>query len=43
MRADLDGYGVTKLVGEDAFYSSVAAVKAAFEQRQEQPALDPAR
>ena len=43
MRADLDGYGETKLVGEDAFYSSVAAVKAAFEQRQEQPALDTAR
>jgi hypothetical protein len=39
----VDGYGVTKLMGEDAFYSSVAAVKAAFEQRQEQPALDAAR
>ena len=43
VRADLDGYGVTKLVGEDAFYSSVATVKAAFELRQEQPALDTAR
>ncbi len=35
VRAELDTYGVTKLVGEDAYYSSVAAVMAAYEQKQQ--------
>jgi sulfate permease, SulP family len=39
VRAELDTYGVTKLAGADAYYSSVAAVLAAFEQKQ-QPATD---
>jgi sulfate permease, SulP family len=34
VRAALDGYEVTKLVGEDAFYRSVAAVMAAYQQKQ---------
>jgi high affinity sulfate transporter 1 len=42
VRAELDGYEVTKLVGGDAFYSSVAAVVAAYEQRRQQPATDTA-
>jgi MFS superfamily sulfate permease-like transporter len=33
VRAELDRYGVTKLVGADAFYNSVAALMAAYEQR----------
>jgi MFS superfamily sulfate permease-like transporter len=41
VRAELDTYGVTKLVGADAYYISVAAVLAAFEQKQ-QPATDTA-
>jgi high affinity sulfate transporter 1 len=41
VRAELDTYGVTKLVGADAYYSSVAAVLAAFVQKQ-QPATDTA-
>jgi SulP family sulfate permease len=42
VRAELDGYGVTKLVGEDAFYSSVAAVMVAYQQRRQQTATDTA-
>jgi MFS superfamily sulfate permease-like transporter len=41
VRAELDGYEVTNLVGEDAFYSSIAAVMAAYQQKQ-QPATDKA-
>jgi MFS superfamily sulfate permease-like transporter len=40
VRAELDTYEVTKLVGTDAYYSSVATVLAAFEQQQ--PATDTA-
>jgi high affinity sulfate transporter 1 len=40
VRAELDRYGVTDLVGKDAYYSSVAAVMAAYGQRQAQPAPD---
>jgi high affinity sulfate transporter 1 len=42
VRAELDRYGVTELVGKDAYYSSVAAVMAAYGQRQAQPAPDKA-
>ena len=35
VRAELDAYGVTKLVGEDAYYGSVAAVMAAYQQKQQ--------
>ncbi len=41
VRAELDDYGVTALVGKDAFYSSVADVLVAYQQKQ-QPATDPA-
>jgi high affinity sulfate transporter 1 len=34
VRAELDTYEVTKLVGEDAYYTSVAAVMAAYQQKQ---------
>jgi high affinity sulfate transporter 1 len=37
VRAELDTYEVTNLVGEDAYYSSVAAVLAAFEQQRPAP------
>jgi hypothetical protein len=33
VRAELDGYGVTKLIGEGAYYSSVAAVMAAYQRK----------
>ena len=33
VRAELDDYGVTKLVGEDAYYGSVAAVMAAYQRK----------
>jgi SulP family sulfate permease len=39
VRAELDDYGVTKLVGKDAFYSSVAAALVAYQQKQ-RPATD---
>jgi len=35
VRAELDDYGVTKLVGEDAYYGSVAAVMAAYQHKQQ--------
>jgi hypothetical protein len=34
VRAELDRYEVTKLMGEDAFYRSIAAVMAAHGQAQ---------
>jgi MFS superfamily sulfate permease-like transporter len=34
VRAELDRYEVTKLVGEDAYYRSVAAVMVAYQQKQ---------
>jgi sulfate permease, SulP family len=40
VRAELDGYEVTKLVGEDAFYRSIAAMMAAYGRQQQPPAAD---
>jgi sulfate permease, SulP family len=33
VRAELDGYGVTKLIGEGSYYGSVAAVMAAYQRK----------
>jgi len=42
VRAELDRYEVTKLVGENAFYRSVAAMMAAYGQEQSHAGTDPA-